>query len=87
MHRGHQALSAWVHNRQILLDQLPFLILLMDEEKAVDMVFLDFSKAFDTISQSIFLEELTAHALDRYTLCWVKNLAGWQEPERGDEWT
>ena len=44
----------------------------MDEGKAVDMVYLGFSKAFGTVSHSIFLEELTAHGLDRYTLPWVK---------------
>ncbi|KAK4824017.1 hypothetical protein QYF61_009608 [Mycteria americana] len=46
---------------------------LVDEGKAVDVVYLDFSKAFDIISHSILLEELAAHGLDRHTLCWVKN--------------
>ncbi|KAK4823892.1 hypothetical protein QYF61_007957 [Mycteria americana] len=46
---------------------------LMDEGKAVDVVYLDFSKAFDTVSHSILLEKLAAHGLDRCTLCWVKN--------------
>ncbi|KAK4831045.1 hypothetical protein QYF61_014977 [Mycteria americana] len=46
---------------------------LVDEEKAVDVVYLDFSKAFDTVSHSILLEKLAAHGLDGCTLCWVKN--------------
>ncbi|GAB0196940.1 hypothetical protein GRJ2_002159300 [Grus japonensis] len=46
---------------------------LVDEGKAVDVVYLDFSKAFDTIPHSILLEKLAAHGLDRHTLCWVKN--------------
>ncbi|KAK4810837.1 LOW QUALITY PROTEIN: hypothetical protein QYF61_008809 [Mycteria americana] len=46
---------------------------LMDEGKAVDVVYLDFSKAFDTISHSILLEKLAAHGLDGCTLLWVKN--------------
>ncbi|GAB0195155.1 mitochondrial enolase superfamily member 1 [Grus japonensis] len=46
---------------------------LVDEGKAVDVVYLDFSKAFDTVSHSILLEKLAAHGLNRRTLCWVKN--------------
>ncbi|KAK4810627.1 LOW QUALITY PROTEIN: hypothetical protein QYF61_007364 [Mycteria americana] len=46
---------------------------LMDEGKAVDVVYLDFSKAFDTVSHSILLEKLAAHGLDGCSLCWVKN--------------
>ncbi|MCQ4078919.1 hypothetical protein FK519_29625, partial [Klebsiella pneumoniae] len=38
---------------------------LVDEGKAVDVIYLDFSKAFDTISHSILLEKLVAHGLDR----------------------
>ena len=44
----------------------------MDEGKAVDVVYLDFSKAFDAVSHSILLGKLAARGLDRYTLCWVK---------------
>ncbi|KAK4823429.1 LOW QUALITY PROTEIN: hypothetical protein QYF61_002115 [Mycteria americana] len=46
---------------------------LMDEGKAVDVIYLDFSKAFDTVSHNILLEKLVAHGLDRCTLRWVKN--------------
>ncbi|PKU43563.1 hypothetical protein llap_6139 [Limosa lapponica baueri] len=46
---------------------------LVDEGKAVDFVYLDFSKAFGTFFHSIHLEKLTAHVLDRSTLQWVKN--------------
>ncbi|PKU42896.1 rna-directed dna polymerase from mobile element jockey-like [Limosa lapponica baueri] len=49
---------------------------LLDEGKAVDVVYPGFSKAFDTISHSILLEKLAVYALDGCTFCWVKN---WQE--------
>ncbi|KAK4810854.1 hypothetical protein QYF61_008826 [Mycteria americana] len=51
---------------------------LVDEGKGVDVIYLDSSKAFDTISHSILLENLAAHGLDGCTLLWVKNwLDGW----------
>ena len=50
-----------------------FLFKLVDEGKAVDIVYLVFSKAFDTISHSILPEKLAAHGLDRCTLRFVKN--------------
>ncbi|GAB0182823.1 mitochondrial enolase superfamily member 1 [Grus japonensis] len=46
---------------------------LVDEGKTVDVVYLDFSKAFDTVSHSMLLENLAAHGLDGCTLHWVKN--------------
>ena len=45
---------------------------LVVEGKAVDVVYMDFSKAFDTVSYSILLEKLAAHGLDKCTLHWVK---------------
>ncbi|RMC07537.1 hypothetical protein DUI87_17011 [Hirundo rustica rustica] len=41
--------------------------------RAVDVVHLDFSKAFDTVSHSTLQDKLAAHGLDRSTLCWVRN--------------
>jgi len=51
-----------------LYDQVTHLV---DEGKAVDVVYLDFSKAFDTIPHSILLEKQAAHGLDGCTLCWI----------------
>ena len=45
---------------------------LVDERKAVNLVYLDFSKAFDMVSHSILLGKLAARGLDRYTLLWVR---------------
>jgi len=46
---------------------------LLDEGKAVDIVYLDFSKAFDAVPHSIHIEKLDAHGLDGCTLHWIKN--------------
>ncbi|GAB0177838.1 mitochondrial enolase superfamily member 1 [Grus japonensis] len=46
---------------------------LVDEGKAVDVVYLDFSKAFDTVSHNILLEKLVTYGLDGCMLHWVKN--------------
>lgn len=45
-----------------------------NKRKAMDVVYLDFSKGFGILSNSIFLEKLSAHGLVRHILCWVKNL-------------
>lgn len=37
----------------------------VDEEKAVNIVYLDLTKAFDAVSPSILLEELSAPGLHR----------------------
>lgn len=46
---------------------------LVDEGQAIDVVYLDFSKAFDTVPHNILVEKLAAHGLDGCTLRWVKH--------------
>ncbi|CAM4537599.1 unnamed protein product [Caretta caretta] len=45
----------------------------VDEGKAVDVLFLDFSKAFDTVSPSILASKLKEYGLDEWTIRWVES--------------
>ncbi|GAB0178677.1 mitochondrial enolase superfamily member 1 [Grus japonensis] len=45
----------------------------VDEGRAVDVVYLDFSKGFDTVSHNIFVSELRKCGLDEWTVRWVEN--------------
>jgi len=42
---------------------------LLDEEKTVDVIYLDFNKDFDSVFHSTLLEKMAAHVLDSCTLC------------------
>ncbi|CAM4572670.1 unnamed protein product [Caretta caretta] len=44
----------------------------VDEGKAVDMLFLDFSKAFDTVSHSILASKIKKYRLDEWTIRWIE---------------
>ncbi|CAM5114180.1 unnamed protein product [Eretmochelys imbricata] len=45
----------------------------VDEGKAVDVLFLDFSKAFDMVSHSILVSKLKKYGLDECTIRWVES--------------
>ncbi|GAB0208405.1 mitochondrial enolase superfamily member 1 [Grus japonensis] len=45
----------------------------VDEGRAVDVVYLNFSKAFDTVLHNIFLRKLRKCGLDEWTVRWVEN--------------
>ncbi|CAM4592532.1 unnamed protein product [Lepidochelys olivacea] len=45
----------------------------VDEGKAVDVLFLDFSKAFDTVSRSILVSKLKKYGLDEWTIRWTES--------------
>ncbi|CAM4643115.1 unnamed protein product [Caretta caretta] len=45
----------------------------VDEGKAVDVLYLDFSKAFDTVSHSILVSKLKKYGLDECTIWWVES--------------
>ncbi|KAK4818742.1 hypothetical protein QYF61_018729 [Mycteria americana] len=46
---------------------------LADEGRAVDIVSLDFSKAFGTVSRNTFVEKLMMCGLDEQTVKWTEN--------------
>ncbi|PKU45527.1 rna-directed dna polymerase from mobile element jockey-like [Limosa lapponica baueri] len=73
-HHGFMKVRSCLTNLISFYDKVTRLV---DEGKAVDVVYLDFSKAFDTVSHGILL---AAHGSDGSTLCWVKNwLEGWAQ--------
>jgi len=45
----------------------------VDEGRALDVVYLDFSKAFDTVSHNILLGKLRKYGLDEWSVGWIKN--------------
>ncbi|CAM4700866.1 unnamed protein product, partial [Lepidochelys kempii] len=45
----------------------------VDEGKAVDVLFLDFSKAFDMVSHSILDSKLKKYGLDEWTIRWIES--------------
>ncbi|GAB0182037.1 mitochondrial enolase superfamily member 1 [Grus japonensis] len=45
----------------------------VDGGRAVDVVYLDFSKAFDTVSHNILISKLRKCGLDEWTVRWVDN--------------
>jgi len=45
----------------------------VDEGRAVDVVYLDFSKAFDTVSHDTLLGKLRKCGLDEWSVKWIEN--------------
>ncbi|KAJ7428077.1 hypothetical protein BTVI_01329 [Pitangus sulphuratus] len=46
---------------------------LVDQGNLVDVIFLDFSKAFDTVSHKILLDKMFSTQLNKHIMWWVKN--------------
>jgi len=66
---------AFMNGRSCLTNLISFydkVTHLVDEGKAVSVVYLDFNKAFDTVPHSILVEKLDTHGSDGHTLLWVK---------------
>jgi len=46
---------------------------LLDEGRAVDIVYLDFSEAFDSVSHKILMDKLLMYGLNEQTVKWIEN--------------
>ena len=58
---------------------------LVDEGKAVDVVYLDFTKVFDAAPHSILMEKLATRGSDGRTFC--ETLAGWPGSKSCGQWS
>ena len=46
---------------------------LIHEGRAVDVVYLDFRKSFDTVSHNILVDKLTKYGQSKWTARWIEN--------------
>lgn len=51
---------------------------LVDEGRAGNIAYLDFSKAFDTVLHNILIEKLMKCGLDEHAVRWIKNWLNYQ---------
>ncbi|KAK4831794.1 LOW QUALITY PROTEIN: hypothetical protein QYF61_019224 [Mycteria americana] len=58
----------------------------IDEGRAVDIVFLDFSKAFDTVSHKILKEKLMKYGMDEQTERWIESWLNSQSGVMKSRW-
>lgn len=46
---------------------------LVDERRAVEIVYLDFRKVFDAVSHKILIDKLLGYGLDEQPVKWIEN--------------
>ena len=57
----------------------------MDEGREVDVVYFDFTKAFDTVSCSILIHKLMTYGLDKWPVRWTRNWLNCRAPRKSRE--
>lgn len=66
----------FMKGKSCLTDLMAFynkVISLMDEGRTVDFVYLDFNRAFGTVSCNILIDKLMKYGLDKWTVRWSEN--------------
>ena len=59
-----------------LLEYLETVTKLLDEGVSVDVIYLDFAKAFDKVPHARLLKKLEAHGIEGHFTRWIKNWLG-----------
>ena len=84
---GPASMGSWKAGPAGLISFYEQVTCLVDEGKAVDVIYLNFSKAFFTVSHSILLEKLASQWLREVYSSLGEILAGWMSPEGCGEWS